>query len=633
MEDLFKNYFINSPERALLLDLTIKNYRGFNEAVTVKNKPLTMLFGGNSAGKSSLLRLFNYLENAAKTRSWNINDSTNIKDLVYQKTEDNTLTLEFSVWHHFESTLEFEGETIHKAKYSVLVELELRSIEKSIDNILFMKRDIFGPTQGEGLNREERIKNREKYISENFILNDLNKYDFVERRVCIDELIFGSNTNESRRIVDLYFKVDDGEIYVKSGFINPYTPLSLIDLAFSDSGNMRRRIGNNVNNIAEKYINSFIEFCSLVNDLDFEEDELRRVGYKNLELIKAYGDVDKLYEQTQYRIGTGLFGAFDAFLNQLSTTLGFSGIREHSIRFDGRLFEPSPKLSQKRIKRVYLKRTAQFYGAFVSNIRDVLEAPFRNINGLYVGGIREVLTVSHNLEKFAGIIPNKATLREADTLKAINALLGERGLATGYEIRYSRGITDNEIETLKKKLKRRAFPEGELYSNLLEQGLIHRYELYDTVTNTTVKRSEVGLGIIQVLPILANMAAHENALLVIEQPELHLHPAQQSKLAQLVVKNYQEHGNRFMIETHSEHFIKTVQLEIARGKSQQQNVAALKKEDVQILYVDKDKKRGGSFVREIKLTDEGSFSEPWPDNFFEASADITLERLRLINKN
>jgi len=82
---------------------------------------------------------------------------------------------------------------------------------------------------------------------------------------------------------------------------------------------------------------------------------------------------------------------------------------------------------------------------------------------------------------------------------------------------------------------------------------------------------------------------------------------------------------QLIIETHSEHFIKAAQLELAKNLNRDK--PNFKKEDLSVLYISKDKS-GFSNVKQMEMDETGAFTEPWPDDFFELSADLSLERLR-----
>ncbi|AXB06076.1 AAA family ATPase [Aeromonas caviae] len=81
----------------------------------------------------------------------------------------------------------------------------------------------------------------------------------------------------------------------------------------------------------------------------------------------------------------------------------------------------------------------------------------------------------------------------------------------------------------------------------------------DTIT-------DVGFGFSQVLPILIQGALlNPNELLIIEQPELHLHPNAQFLFAQ-VLCSMANGGVQLLIETHSEHLLRGIQLEISKHR-------------------------------------------------------------------
>lgn len=136
--------------------------------------------------------------------------------------------------------------------------------------------------------------------------------------------------------------------------------------------------------------------------------------------------------------------------------------------------------------------------------------------------------------------------------------------------------------------------------------------------------TDVGYGISQVLPIIVQSMIEEGKTILIEQPELHLHPAQQAELgsffASCIRPKYIDSSNvkagvekplpnNFIIETHSENIILRLQKLIRKGE--------LKKEDLAVIYFDKTTK--GSVAKELRLNDRGEFIDPWPNGFFEES--------------
>jgi predicted ATPase len=116
---------------------------------------------------------------------------------------------------------------------------------------------------------------------------------------------------------------------------------------------------------------------------------------------------------------------------------------------------------------------------------------------------------------------------------------------------------------------------------------------------------------------VASAFGSENRLIAIEQPELHVHPALQTELADLFIQSAKERGNRFLIETHSEHLILRVMKRIRQtfeGKLPE-GKPPITPDDVCILYVEPGE--DGSIVREMPLNERGELIKGWPGGFFE----------------
>ena len=127
----------------------------------------------------------------------------------------------------------------------------------------------------------------------------------------------------------------------------------------------------------------------------------------------------------------------------------------------------------------------------------------------------------------------------------------------------------------------------------------------DNPVVTTI--ADVGMGISQVLPIVAECLCEKEKWIGIEQPELHIHPRLQAELGTLFVESYKQQGNHFLIETHSEHLLLRLQRLIRRGQ--------LTADDVAVLYV--SRAEDGSTVQRLRLDESGEFIDDWPGGFFE----------------
>lgn len=117
----------------------------------------------------------------------------------------------------------------------------------------------------------------------------------------------------------------------------------------------------------------------------------------------------------------------------------------------------------------------------------------------------------------------------------------------------------------------------------------------------------VGVGVSQVLPILiAGLLAPEGALLLIEQPELHLHPRAQSRLAEFFW-GLSRTGRRCVIETHSEAMVNGFRLLTVGGSPAMQGEIAI--------YFSQLLDRESKFESVVIGSD--GLIENWPDGFFD----------------
>ena len=141
--------------------------------------------------------------------------------------------------------------------------------------------------------------------------------------------------------------------------------------------------------------------------------------------------------------------------------------------------------------------------------------------------------------------------------------------------------------------------------------------LIDTRTKIDASLRDVGFGISQVLPIVVQSRLSEKKTLLIEQPEIHLHPAHQAELGDMFIRSAKERGNTFLLETHSEHLLLRIMRrmrETSMGKLSE-GAIAVRPEDVMVLFVESDGSQ--SIVREMPLNESGELVKAWPGGFFE----------------
>ncbi|MGU5813875.1 AAA family ATPase [Aeromonas hydrophila] len=137
-------------------------------------------------------------------------------------------------------------------------------------------------------------------------------------------------------------------------------------------------------------------------------------------------------------------------------------------------------------------------------------------------------------------------------------------------------------------------------------GNIISIQLTDKRNNTTVTPADVGFGIGQVLPIIIESIVNRDAIICVEQPEIHLHPRLQAHLADLFIESI-ENNNQWIIETHSEALMLRIQKRIRMG--------VIDKDAIKVVYVQAGD--SGSSIQNLPLDDKGNFLVHWPEGFFE----------------
>ncbi|WP_269538043.1 AAA family ATPase [Cerasicoccus fimbriatus] len=151
--------------------------------------------------------------------------------------------------------------------------------------------------------------------------------------------------------------------------------------------------------------------------------------------------------------------------------------------------------------------------------------------------------------------------------------------------------------------------------------------LVDTRNGAEVDFCDVGFGISQVLPLIAELMKVQDGVICIEQPEVHLHPKMQSDLADVIIeslfgKSYYkkligtEDYKSLIMETHSEHIILRLMRRIRESNwPNRQEQKKLTPEDISVVWVQGGSK--GSKFTTLEIDKRGRFVDDWPNGFFE----------------
>lgn len=119
--------------------------------------------------------------------------------------------------------------------------------------------------------------------------------------------------------------------------------------------------------------------------------------------------------------------------------------------------------------------------------------------------------------------------------------------------------------------------------------------------------TETGYGLSFSLPVIISLLSMKTGVLLIENPEAHLHPAAQSALGNLIAKAAAS-GKQIIVETHSDHIIDGIRIASKNNE--------IEKEDISILFFDRPKTDEPTNIKTISVLENGKLSE-WPNNFFD----------------
>ncbi|VCT91981.1 hypothetical protein MHAS_03705 [Mycolicibacterium hassiacum DSM 44199] len=269
-----------------------------------------------------------------------------------------------------------------------------------------------------------------------------------------------------------------------------------------------------------------------------------------------------------------------------------------------------------------LPRPNKFYGfpdqvrvyfqnaSFLSDLELEFEKACRRIR--YLGPLREDPKREYI---FTGGAPQDVGRRGELAVSAlVSSMAQQRKISRGW-------IDHNHTRRLKRLPIEEVIAQWLSTLGLIDSFRLERLDDRNTLYRVSVKQgpnsppvllTDVGFGVSQVLPVLVLLAyADEGDTVILEQPEIHLHPAVQSGLADIILESALARGIQIIFESHSEHLLSRIQRRIA--EEHLHNGITITPEDVALYFCDQTE--GVSHLENLHIDLFGNITN-WPPGFF-----------------
>jgi predicted ATPase len=558
-----------------LTAIELENFKGVGGRVRIELAPITLLFGANSAGKSTILQALQYVREVLERRNANPDrtlyggefvDLGGFRNLVHQHDVSRTICIKLELQLNRADLPELSSEAFD----------ERESVDEEVWDLCMLLAETRGRAES----------------------------------VSIELKIGWSSTLQSAVVV---------------GYVVGVNGSVLASIQSQYDGKDARIEINGKNPVFARHRSQ--------QELDLEDPLLEIIEENSSALEKVQVDVAEKAEDEDTNYEYSVWPEITYTLSEAGIEKPGQGFRNWLTKTDGALpaltsFDYVPPREMQSVTAVYLAREfTSFLTTVIIGPGVLIRDQLRKLR--YLGPIRNVPSRDFT----PALTPDEARWADGTgawetLLSGSDALVDEVShwmsdtdkLATGYEVARRR-FKEVDVRTIT-WLVRAADPDAVVQP---EESLLRqldstpekaRIELIDPDSGDPFLPKDVGIGISQVLPVVVAALEPSAALVAIEQPELHIHPAVQVGLGDLLIKGSKEHGISFLIETHSEHLILRL-LRRIREKSEgelQPGSIGIAPEDVAVVYVQSTE--AGVELVPLPIDETGEFTTRWPKGFF-----------------
>lgn len=570
----------------MIQKISFTNYKAFDKG-EVKLKPITILLGANSVGKSSILQLILMLQQTSISKNYKSSlrlhgenvSLGEIENIFKDKNTEKNIVLEFEFIDKKLVSL-LKGELLEELTVSLLRPLSyLAHMNLNVKNEEISESNIF-----KFIDKRSRNIKKEIWDSKEGFLELINEIEKFKKQI---KTGFRRENENNLFSDELRFITKDGSFITdlkETGIEKIYDFLKEVKNIRNNTFSISFEILNIKSNSEDvlKIINISLKQEDKII-LNFELDiNNAKNGYKKLNIQSDY--CKDLVTSDKIRVEILKAISFDSTLFSCISS-GMYRLRDMFIGHDDEYSIPSSIIIQ-----------------IISQAMDNIRLSFSKELINYVSPLRAHPKRYYFLDK-------------ANINTALDTLDGD----SLTEILKENNIVKNKVN---KWLNN--FNLSVNVSTL--QDVIHKLKIKQN--NLDLDITDVGFGISQVLPVIVQgFLSFENSLTIIEQPEIHLHPKMQADLADLfidIVKVNRNAKKYLLIETHSEYLLKRLRRRISENK----NITA---DDVAIYFVHpKSTENNSGLIEEKFISTEGAFD--WPKDFY--AGELLLDTIEFIkNQN
>jgi predicted ATPase len=561
----------------MIQKIAFENYKAFKKG-EIKLKPITILLGANSVGKSSIINLLLMLQQTANSAN-------------------------------YKSALRLHGENVSMGECKNIFRNQITSNDIIID---------FEFKNGK---LKELLK---KELFNDFIGQVFQPIQFISR----------FPEEETKQIIDIDFslfinkrgKIDEKLYYSKETFQKAITIIESFNKSMSE--NRKQPEQDTLRSIYLKYSESFIinykEALERIYDFFVEvkkiKEDLFNLSFKLCNVKSNEGDVLKMREVSLINNKKQILNIkFDLSPNNntykdIKITSDFTNGQEllydktkaeflKLINFNSTIFSWTPN---------YNKNRDFFYGHFGDEEYSIVTQILIKIIEQTIVSVKR----SFIKEFINHVSPLRAHPKRYYFLDKAN-------INTTLDTLDGNSLTEvlKENTTVKNRVNTWLETFGLKVDVSTLQDIVHKLKIQQYSLDLDI--TDVGFGISQILPIIVQgFLSFENSLTMIEQPEIHLHPKMQADLADLFIdvtgiaiqeKLYRNEPSStlprkyLLVETHSEYLLRRLRRRISEGKISAQDIA------IYFIVPPKDENSSAE-IQEKEVSENGSFE--WPQDFY-----------------